>query len=119
MPDTILDPSALTYDERGLIPAILQDSTSKKVLMLGYMNEETLSRTLEIGQAIFWSRSRGEQWHKGGTSGDYVRVLGVETDCDSDALLLSVELLGSGICHTGARSCFVDADGEGLRIVRV
>ncbi len=118
MAETTVDPSALTYDERGLIPAVLQDASSRQVLMLGYMSEETLRETLEIGQAVFWSRSRGERWHKGATSGDYVRVLGVRTDCDGDVLLLDVELLGAGICHTGAGSCFVEADGETLRVVR-
>ncbi len=118
MTETTVDLSALTYDERGLIPAVLQDANSRQVLMVGYMSEETLRRTLEIGQAVFWSRSRGEQWHKGVTSGDYVRVLEVHADCDGDTLLLQVELLGAGICHTGARSCFVEADGETVRIVR-
>ena len=117
--ETTVDPSALTYDERGLIPAVLQDAASGQVLMLGYMSEETLRRTIEIGQAVFWSRSRQEQWHKGATSGDYVRVLEVRADCDGDVLLLQVEPLGSGICHTGARSCFVEADNETPRIVRV
>jgi phosphoribosyl-AMP cyclohydrolase len=118
MAESTVDPSALTYDERGLIPAVLQDARSRQVLMLGYMSEETLRETLEIGQAVFWSRSRQERWHKGATSGDYVRVLGVQTDCDGDVLLLDVELLGPGICHTGAPSCFVEADGETLRAVR-
>ena len=116
--ETIVDPSALRYDERGLIPAVLQDAASHEVLMVGYMNEETLRRTLEIGQAVFWSRSRGEQWHKGATSGDYVNVRDVRTDCDGDVLLLQVELVGAGVCHTGARSCFVEADNETRRVVR-
>jgi phosphoribosyl-AMP cyclohydrolase len=82
------------------------------------MNEQTLRRTLEIGQAVFWSRSRQEVWHKGATSGDYVRVLDVQTDCDGDVVLLQVELLGGGICHTGAHSCFVDEDDRTPRSVR-
>ena len=118
MPETIVDPSALRYDERGLIPAVLQDAASHEVLMVGYMNEQTLRRTLEIGQAVFWSRSRGEQWHKGATSGDYVNVRDVRADCDGDVLLLQVELVGPGICHTGARSCFLEADSETRRSVR-
>ena len=85
--------------------------------MLGYMTKDTLRRTLEIGQAVFWSRSRAEVWHKGATSGDYVRVLEVRTDCDQDVVLLQVELLGGGICHTGAHSCFVAEDDETPRIV--
>ncbi len=106
-------PSMLKYDAQGLIPAILQDATSGEVLMLGYMNEETLVRTLEIGQAVFWSRSRQEIWHKGATSGDYVRVLSIATDCDADAIVLQVEPLGGGVCHTGARSCFVEGEAGG------
>ena len=105
--------SELRYDAQGLIPAILQDSESGEVLMLGYMNEETLRRTLEIGQAVFWSRSRQEVWHKGATSGDYVRVLSVTTDCDSDALVLQVVPLGGAVCHTSARSCFIDLNTDG------
>ncbi len=116
--DSALDPSALKYDAAGLIPAILQDAVSREVLMVGYMSEQALLRTLEIGQAVFWSRSRQELWHKGATSGDYVRVLAVRTDCDGDALLLEVELLGGGICHTGAHSCFVMEDNETPRVVR-
>ena len=107
------DPSELRYDAQGLIPAILQDASSGEVLMLGYMNQETLRRTLEIGQAVFWSRSRQEVWHKGATSGDYARVLSVTTDCDADALVLQVEPLGGGVCHTGARSCFIDLEAGG------
>ena len=118
MAETTLDPSALAYDEHGLIPAVLQHAASHEVLMVGYMSEQTLRRTLEIGQAVFWSRSRQEEWHKGATSGDYARVLEVRADCDGDVLLLQVELLGSGICHTGARSCFLEEDNETPRIVR-
>lgn len=109
------DPSELRYDAQGLIPAILQDAASGEVLMLGYMNRETLGRTIEIGQAVFWSRSRKEVWHKGATSGDYARVLSITTDCDADALVLQVEALGGAVCHTGARSCFIDLDAGGDR----
>ena len=115
----MIDPAALRYDEQGLIPAVLQDARTREVLMLGWMTEETLRRTLDIGQAVFWSRSRQEVWHKGATSGDYVRVLDVRTDCDGDVLLLQVELLGGGICHTGAHSCFVQEDDVTPRIVGV
>jgi phosphoribosyl-AMP cyclohydrolase len=107
---TMTKPAGLKYDAQGLIPAVLQDAATHEVLMVGYMNEETLARTLELGQAVFWSRSRQEIWHKGATSGDYVRVTDVRNDCDGDALLLQVELLGTGICHTGAHSCFVHED---------
>lgn len=112
-----LDPASLKYDDRGLIPAIVQDAGTHEVLMLGWMNEQTLRRTLEIGQAVFWSRSRSEVWHKGATSGDYVNVRGVTTDCDSDVVLLQGELVGGGICHTGAHSCFVDEDDVTPRAV--
>ena len=115
----MLDPSELRYDAQGLIPAILQDATTHEVVMVGYMNEESLRQTLEIGQAVFWSRSRRELWHKGATSGDYVRVQEIRTDCDGDALLLQVELLGGGVCHTGAHSCFVDDDDVTPRLVGV
>ena len=107
------DPDELRYDAQGLIPAILQDQASGEVLMLGYMTRETVRRTLEIGQAVFWSRSRQEVWHKGATSGDYVRVVSIATDCDADALVLRVEPLGGAVCHTGARSCFIDRDAGG------
>ena len=100
----------LKYDAQGLIPAVLQEASTQKVVMVGYMNEETLRKTLEIGQAVFWSRSRQEVWHKGATSGDYVKVLDINTDCDADVLLLQVELLGGGVCHTGAHSCFLEPD---------
>ena len=113
-----LDPAALRYDAQGLIPAILQDAASRDVVMVGYMTEDTLRRTLALGQAVFWSRSRQEVWHKGATSGDYVRVLAVTTDCDADALVLQVELLGPGICHTGAPSCFVRPEDGAPRRVR-
>ena len=105
-----VDVAKLKYDAQGLIPAVLQDAQTHEVVMVGYMNQETLRTTIEIGQAVFWSRSRQEVWHKGATSGDYVRVLGMRTDCDADVLLLQVELLGGGVCHTGTHSCFVEAD---------
>ena len=101
-----VDVAKLKYDAQGLIPAVLQDAQTHEVVMVGYMNQETLRTTIEIGQAVFWSRSRQEVWHKGATSGDYVRVIDMQTDCDADVLLLQVELLGGGVCHTGAHSCF-------------
>lgn len=113
----MIDPGSLKYDGRGLIPAVLQEAHSREVIMLGYMTEQTLRKTLELGQAVFWSRSRNEEWHKGATSGDYVHVRDVTTDCDGDVVLLEVELVGSGICHTGARSCFLDADNATPRTV--
>jgi len=113
-----IDPAALRYDAQGLIPAVLQHRETREVLMVGYMNERTLRRTLALGEAVFWSRSRQEEWHKGDTSGDHVRVHAIEADCDGDALLLQVELLGAGICHTGSRSCFVEIESGAARTVR-
>jgi phosphoribosyl-AMP cyclohydrolase len=117
MPEITFDPTELKYDEKGLIPAVLQDHQTNEVIMLGYMNADTLRTTLELGQAVFWSRSRQEVWHKGKTSGDFAKVYGITTDCDRDVVLLQVELLGGGICHTGAHSCFVDKDDVTPQVV--
>ncbi len=95
----------LKFDEKGLIAAIIQDAENGEVLMLGYMNEESLKKTLETGQVWFYSRSRQELWHKGETSGSYLNVRAIFKDCDDDALLLQVEATGP-VCHTGNRSCF-------------
>ena len=93
------------FNDRGLIPAIVQDVDSGRVLTLAYMNAESLTRTLEIGETVFWSRSRRELWHKGETSGNYQRVVEIRVDCDADTLLIRVEPQGPA-CHTGAQSCF-------------
>ena len=90
----------------GLVPAIVQCASSGEVLMLAYMNEEAYRKTLESGEAHFWSRSRGCLWHKGGTSGHVQKVRGIRLDCDRDALVLLVEQVGGAACHTGFRSCF-------------
>lgn len=90
----------------GLLPAVVQDAQSGEVLMLAWMNEEAWRRTLATGEAHFWSRSRRELWHKGGTSGHVQRVVAVRLDCDSDAILLVVEQAGGAACHTGHRTCF-------------
>jgi len=95
----------LQFDENGLIPAVVQDASTGEVLMLAYMNAESLRRTLESGQAWFWSRSRQELWHKGATSGNFLNVKAILKDCDEDALVLKVEPEGPA-CHTGNRSCF-------------
>jgi phosphoribosyl-AMP cyclohydrolase len=95
----------LQFDENGLIPAIVQDASSGEVLILAYMNAESLRRTLESGQAWFWSRDRQELWHKGATSGNFLNVKAILKDCDEDALVVKVEPLGPA-CHTGERSCF-------------
>jgi len=99
----ILD--AIAWDERGLVPAIVQDANTRQVLMLAYMNREALARTLETGQTHFWSRSRQELWHKGATSGNIQHVREIRYDCDADTLLVLVEPEGPA-CHTGERSCF-------------
>jgi phosphoribosyl-AMP cyclohydrolase len=104
---TTLDPqvAALLKDPTLLIPAIVQDSTSKEVLMLAYMNPESLQMTLSTGKATYWSRSRSELWIKGETSGHFQKVLSISLDCDGDALLL--EVIQTGVaCHTGEQSCF-------------
>ena len=100
-----LNPSDVRFDERGLVPAIVQDARTREVLTLAYMNEESLRLTLSEGETWFWSRSRSELWHKGATSGNTQRVVEVRADCDSDALVVLVEPRGPA-CHTGARSCF-------------
>ncbi len=95
----------IQWDERGLIPAIVQEARSGAVLMLAYMNEEALRLTLETGEAHFWSRSRQALWHKGATSGNVQRVVEVIVDCDADTILLKVDPAGPA-CHTGEYSCF-------------
>lgn len=100
-----MDLSNLKYNEAGLIPAIIQDAGSGEVLMMAYMNQESLARTLATGETWFWSRSRKVFWHKGETSGNVQRVKEVFYDCDRDTLLLKVEQEGAA-CHEGYRSCF-------------
>jgi len=102
---TVTPVAHLRWDQRGLVPAIVQDAHTGQVLMLAYMNAEALAQTLATGEAWFWSRSRGELWHKGATSGNTQRVVEVRYDCDADALLLRVEPRGPA-CHTGHTSCF-------------
>src|ERR1041385_7529146 len=100
-----IDLKKVRFDEHGLVPAIVQDAQTREVLMLAYMNEESLARTIETGETWFWSRSRQELWHKGATSGNTQRVVHIAPDCDGDALVVSVVPNGPA-CHTGARSCF-------------
>jgi len=95
----------LRWDDRGLIPTIVQDARTGQVLMLAYMNREALERSISTGEAHFWSRSRSELWHKGATSGNTQRIVEIRYDCDGDALLLLVEPRGPA-CHTGHQSCF-------------
>ena len=94
------------FDEHGLIPVMAMDAHSNEPLMLAYMNQESLKLTLELGEAVYWSRSRKELWHKGKTSGQIQRVVEISTDCDQDAIVLKVEQLGGGCCHTGENQCF-------------
>ncbi|HWE54078.1 MAG TPA: phosphoribosyl-AMP cyclohydrolase [Acidimicrobiales bacterium] len=104
---------AVTYDANGLVPAIVQDHASGHVLMMAYMNAETLAETLESGRTVFWSRSRQERWRKGDTSGERQWIKGAFYDCDGDTLLFIVEQEGGGACHTGNRSCFYRPFGVG------
>jgi phosphoribosyl-AMP cyclohydrolase len=90
----------------GLISVIAQDIHDNEILMIAYMNQESLLRTLELEEAVYWSRSRGCLWHKGETSGNVQKVKEIYLDCDGDALLLKVEQVGNAACHTGKRSCF-------------
>jgi len=101
-------PEELKYDERGLVPCIVQDAATGEVLTLAWQTREALERTLRTGQATFWSRSRGEIWVKGATSGNTQAVRAARADCDHDAVLLRVAPAGPA-CHTGARSCFFEA----------
>ena len=102
----------IDWSQNTLMPAIVQDANTGDVLMLAWMNEEALARTLERGEAWFWSRSREEMWHKGATSGNTQRVVDVRVDCDADAVLLRVEPAGPA-CHTGHRTCFYRHLSEG------
>ncbi|MBN2304447.1 MAG: phosphoribosyl-AMP cyclohydrolase [Anaerolineae bacterium] len=97
--------SRLKWTAEGLIPAVVQDAATRQVLMVAWMNAESLRRTVETGETVFWSRSRGELWHKGATSGNTQRVTGLWVDCDADVLLVQVDPAGPA-CHTGAVSCF-------------
>jgi phosphoribosyl-AMP cyclohydrolase len=96
----------LKLNEQGLIPAIAQDYQDNAVLMMAWMNQESIQRTLETGEAYYWSRSRSELWHKGATSGHIQKVKAFYYDCDADTLLLKIDQIGDAACHTGARSCF-------------
>jgi phosphoribosyl-AMP cyclohydrolase len=104
---------AVAFDADGLVPAIVQEEATGQVLMMAWMNEDALRRTLETGRTWFWSRSRQEYWCKGETSGDRQYVREARYDCDVDALLFVVEQEGRGACHTGERSCFFRAFGGG------
>jgi phosphoribosyl-AMP cyclohydrolase len=94
------------WDEHGLVPVIVQEAASGDVLMFAWMNREALAKTAELGQAVFWSRSRRKLWHKGEESGHVQTVLEIRLDCDNDVVLLKVEQAGGIACHTGRHSCF-------------
>jgi phosphoribosyl-AMP cyclohydrolase len=99
------------YDANGLVPAIVQDHATGEVLMMAWMNEDTVGLTLAEGRTVFWSRSRQEVWRKGDTSGDVQWIVDASYDCDGDVLLFRVDQQGKGACHTGERSCFFRSFG--------
>lgn len=103
----------VSFDDRGLVPAIVRDASTGQILMLAYMNRESLQKTLETNETWFWSRSRQELWHKGATSGNRQKIFWIQKDCDSDALLVDVRPLGPA-CHTGTMSCFEDPEHPNL-----
>jgi phosphoribosyl-AMP cyclohydrolase len=114
------------FDTAGLITAVTVDAVTNEVLMVAHMNEEALRRTIESGEAWYWSRSRGELWHKGDTSGQIQSVVDIRVDCDQDCLLLRVNVAGDGgCCHTGRRACFyrkiepVSPSGGTVRVAQV
>ncbi len=111
----------LAFDKLGgLVPVIVQDAVSHEVLMLAFMNEEAWRRTLETGEAHYYSRSRRQLWHKGATSGHVQRVQEILVDCDADTILLRVEQVGGAACHTGYRSCFYRRlTADGLEVIGV
>jgi len=117
LPDLSLLPASIPvekirYDERGLVPTIVQDYLDGTVLMMAWMNRESLEKTLATRETWFWSRSRQELWHKGASSGHIQKLQSVRYDCDSDALLMVVEQIGDIACHTGERSCFHQIEGK-------
>lgn len=103
-----VDPVSIIDFEKGggLVAAIAQDDATGEILMVAYMNEESLRRTLELGEVVYWSRSRQKYWHKGEESGNVQKLKGLYVDCDGDALVLRVEQVGGAACHTGTRNCF-------------
>ena len=110
------DPASLTYNDQGLIPAIAQDATSHEVLMLAWMNAESVQRTIESGDVTYWSRSRQAFWVKGATSGHVQKLREIRFDCDRDCLLIKVDQTGPA-CHTGRRSCFHMVVEDGAEVL--
>ncbi|HVT44373.1 MAG TPA: bifunctional phosphoribosyl-AMP cyclohydrolase/phosphoribosyl-ATP diphosphatase HisIE [Thermoanaerobaculia bacterium] len=113
-----LEPGEVRFDAAGLVPAVMRDARRRRVLTLAYMNLEALEKTTASGEVWFWSRSRGELWHKGATSGNRQRVVSMCLDCDNDAILVDVEALGPA-CHSGAYSCFGDDDFDLARLEEI
>jgi phosphoribosyl-AMP cyclohydrolase len=113
VPYTAEEIDSVAFDADGLVPAIVQDARDGEILMMAWMNRESLERTLQTGRTWFWSRSRQEYWCKGETSGDRQYVRRAAYDCDMDVLLLVVDQEGRGACHTGERSCFFRDFGSG------
>ncbi|MDX9994292.1 MAG: phosphoribosyl-AMP cyclohydrolase [Rhodocyclaceae bacterium] len=103
----------IKWDEQGLVPAIAQDAATGEVLMFAFMNREALEKTAQIGEAVYWSRSRRKLWHKGEESGHTQKVVEIRTDCDKDVVLLKIEQTGGIACHTGRRSCFYNKLDQG------
>jgi len=105
---------AIAWNADGLVPAVAQDAATGEVLMLAWMNRESLARTVATGEAVYWSRSRAQLWRKGETSGHLQKVVEIRLDCDADAIVLRVEQAGGIACHTGRRRCFFNLlDGQG------
>jgi phosphoribosyl-AMP cyclohydrolase len=104
---------AIAFNEQGLVPAIAQDASTDKVLMVAWMNREALQATQETGHAVYWSRSRQKLWHKGEESGHQQQVQELRLDCDSDVIILRIEQVGGIACHTGRQSCFYRALQDG------
>ncbi|MCK9283294.1 MAG: phosphoribosyl-AMP cyclohydrolase [Rhodocyclaceae bacterium] len=108
----------INWDEQGLVPVIAQDAVSGEVLMFAWMNREALEKTVQLGEVVYWSRSRRKLWHKGEESGHTQKVVEIRKDCDDDVILLRVEQVGEIACHTGRRSCFFNRlDGEAWQAV--
>jgi len=105
----VINIESVKFDANGLVPAIVQDNQTLKVLMLGYMSKESLELTVATGKVTFWSRSRNKIWVKGATSGNFLNLVSLALDCDSDAILVSAEPVGP-TCHTGSDSCFDSED---------
>jgi phosphoribosyl-AMP cyclohydrolase len=115
IPYTEAELDAVAFGDRGLVAAVVQEATTREVLMVAWMNRDALQRTLDTGRGWYWSRSRGELWCKGETSGDRQFVRRIAYDCDMDAVIVVVEQSGRGACHTGERSCFFRDFGGGAQ----